>query len=407
MTRLLAAPPSLPPPRRRPRWRWLLWLLLLAAAARVFVFESLVVASGSMEPLLHGDPARGDELLVLRHAWRIAPPGRFDLVVFERDDSAARSDERVVVKRVLAVGGEAVRIAGGELFVRAVGAGDERPLVKSHVEFRDLLVPLWREPFDGDLMARLVPLAGGAVERVGRELHLDAADGASGCGVRLAGAAAEFDDGWLGADGTRQRGTEAVGDLCFRFDLAVDTALTALQVEFTVADRRCKLVATQLAGRWRIALDLLDLDGGTSPRAAIGTAAAVQLGTPQRFEFWHVDGRVGVAVDGTVALEEALEYRRDLLLQGSPVSPPELRVSNGRARLTGAEVLRDLHWTTPQDAPFACGDEPYEVPADALFVLGDASAASTDSRHYGAVALASLRGQPLAIWRPSGRRRRL
>jgi signal peptidase I len=407
MTLVLAAPPPLPPPRRRLPWRPVVLLLLAAALARMFLFESLVVASGSMEPLLHGDPARGDRLLVMHHGWRLAAPERFDLVVFEREDATTRADERVVVKRVAATGGESLRIAGGELFVRDAGGGDERAVVKSYHEFRDLLVPLWREPFDGGTLGRLSPLAGGGVELRGRELHLLAGDGAVDCGIRLAGEAAEFDDGFLGAAGVRHAGTESVGDVCFRFDVAVGSAATALQLEFEVAERRCELVATQVAGVWRIDLDLLDRAGGTTPLSAGGTAAAVRAGAMQRFECWHVDGRVGAAVDGRVALEQALERRRDVLVPGSTISAPRLRVSNGDARLAGFEVLRDLHWTTPTDASFACGGEAYEVPIGALFVLGDASSASTDSRHYGAVPVATLRGRPLAIWQPSGRLRRL
>lgn len=404
MSLVLAAPPGLSPRRRRFPWKALLALAAAVIAIRLLLLDSLRVSSGSMEPLLHGDPARGDQVIVLRHWWQAAAPGRFDLVVFERDGESTRSDERVVVKRVAAVGGEAVRIAGGELFVRSPG-GVEQPIVKSYAEFHDLLVPLWREPFDGATLARLVPLAAGTVQQSGRELLLDGSDDRVDCGIELRGTAAELDDGWLADDGTRVVGDERIGDACFAFALAAESATTAFVVDFSIAERRCQLAVNQVAGVWRLDLDVFDRSGSSAPRSCSGTSAGVRTGAAQRLEWWHIDGRLGAAVDGNVAFQEPLERRNDLLVPGSIVGVPTLRVRNGRARLSALEVSRDLHWTTPADASYACGSEPYEVPAGALFVLGDASEQSIDSRHYGAIDRASLRGRPVATWQPARRRR--
>ena len=123
---VIASKPTLGPPKRRWPWRGLLLLLVLAVLARLFLLESLVVASGSMEPLLHGDPARGDQLLVVRRWWQLFSPERYDLVVFERPGEEARAEERVVVKRVAAVGGESIRIDGGELWIRPQNGNEHR-----------------------------------------------------------------------------------------------------------------------------------------------------------------------------------------------------------------------------------------------------------------------------------------
>lgn len=375
---------------------------LMLVAVRLLLLESLVVGSGSMEPLLHGDPTAGDHVLVARQAWRLRAPQRFDLVVFERDGEDARADERVVVKRVAGVGGESVRIAGGELFVRGAGGAEEQ-VIKRYSEFRRLLVPLWRERFDGAALGRLVPLDPGCVELRAREFAMDGSDPGLACGVEWVGDAAAFDDGWLAADGTHYPGRNRVADLCFALDVVVEDAATCVGFEFALAENRCELIAQPVAGVWRIDLVVTDRTGESARATWRGTASPVTVGSAQRFEFWHVDGGVGAAIDGAVAFEERLDRRSDVVIAGSVLGAPTLKIRNGRARLVGCEVLRDLHWTAPSDAPYDCGAEACEVPEGRLFVLGDASDQSIDSRHYGTVAVGALRGRPLLVWRPTVR----
>lgn len=399
---VIASKPTLGPPKKRFPWRGLLLLTALAVAARVFLVESLVVASGSMEPLLHGDPARGDELLVVRHWWQAFAPSRFDLVVFERPAEEARAEERIVVKRVVAVGGESVRIDRGELWIRERG-GVERRLVKQYDDFRDLLVPLWREPFDGETLSRLVPDDPALVTVAGRAVVLDGSP-EGGCSVELARDATTADDGWLAADGTRAEGHEDVTDLCYAVDLSPGDATTCVVFLAGFGGDQCVFSATPVAGSWRVELERTEAGRGSTE--VHGTAAPVKVGKAQRFEFWQIDGCVGAAIDSTIAFQKRLAANTETLVARSAVRPPALQVRNGRARLSGFAIARDLHWTSPSDAHYAIGSA-CEVPEGSVFLLGDASGQSQDSRHYGPVPRAQLRGRPLAIWRPSGRRRTL
>lgn len=402
MALVLASKPTLGPPKRRFPWRGLLLLTALVVLARVFLIESLVVASGSMEPLLHGDPARGDELLVVRRWWQLFAPARFDLVVFERPGEEARAEERIVVKRVVAVGGESVRIDRGELWIRKRG-GVEQRLVKQYDDFRGLLVPLWREPFDGETLTRLLPDDAALVRVAGREVELDgSAEG--GSSVELARDATTADDGWLAADGSRSDGHEDVSDLHYTVDLAAGDATTSVLFLAGFGGDQCAYSATPVAGSWRVELQRTEAGRGSSE--VHGTAAPVKVGKAQRFEFWQIDGCVGAAIDGTVAFQKRLASNDETLVARSAVRPPKLEVRNGRGRLSGFAIARDLHWTTPQDTHYATGSA-CEVPEGSVFLLGDASSQSQDSRHYGPVKREQLRGRPVLIWSPSGRRRLL
>ena len=76
--------------------------VLAVLVLRAFFGDVSRVASGSMEPTLHGDPERGEFVLV-RYAADPAPE-RFDLVVLRRPGEAAP-----YIKRVVGLPGDTVR----------------------------------------------------------------------------------------------------------------------------------------------------------------------------------------------------------------------------------------------------------------------------------------------------------
>jgi hypothetical protein len=84
-------------------------------------------------------------------------------------------------------------------------------------------------------------------------------------------------------------------------------------------------------------------------------------------------------------------------------------VEAGRARFRAVRILRDFYYT--DDGSFAVGSHPEDQnpPApvslgpDDYFLLGDNSAASTDSRHFGPVKAAQILGRPVAVIWPRPR----
>jgi signal peptidase I len=134
-------PPGAGPPRpawRRPRalagWAaCLLAALLLALGVRSFVFQAFSIPSASMEPTL----GIGDRILVWKafFDWHDLRPG--DIVVFTRPPrdhcpGPAGSD---LVKRVIALPGQAIYSAGNTIYVNG------RPLAEPYLPARDPLGP--------------------------------------------------------------------------------------------------------------------------------------------------------------------------------------------------------------------------------------------------------------------------
>ena len=116
------------------------WVRLIAAVVLLkgFILDQYRIPSGSMEPTLHGDPAyfSGDRVLVNKlayglrvpftNAWlaRWDTPGRWEIVTF---DSPERDNPNpLLIKRVVGLPGEHVRIDGGDIYIdgeRVVPAG--------------------------------------------------------------------------------------------------------------------------------------------------------------------------------------------------------------------------------------------------------------------------------------------
>lgn len=82
-----------------------------AAVVRSFVVENIVIASASMEPTL---PV-GRTYWVNKAVYRLRDPRRGEMVVFTRPGG-----EKDLVKRVVAVEGDAVRFKDKELYLNGV-----------------------------------------------------------------------------------------------------------------------------------------------------------------------------------------------------------------------------------------------------------------------------------------------
>jgi signal peptidase I len=111
--------------RRRRFFVGLFALIVIVAAAalvlRVFVVQPYYIPSASMEPTLHGCPGCNDDhILVDKISYRIHGVRAGDIVVFHRPKNAPTSIESVLVKRVIALGGDTVALKQGHVYVNGL-----------------------------------------------------------------------------------------------------------------------------------------------------------------------------------------------------------------------------------------------------------------------------------------------
>ena len=90
----------------------------IALFLRAFLLAPYYIPSASMEPTLHGCPrCDNDHVLVFKAEYDLHPVRRDDIVVFNRPETWQAIPEKTLIKRVIGVGGDRLRIAGGQVFV--------------------------------------------------------------------------------------------------------------------------------------------------------------------------------------------------------------------------------------------------------------------------------------------------
>lgn len=106
--------------------------LIIALLMRALVFQAFVIPSGSMENTLR----IGDRVVVNKLAYKIHGIRRGDIVVFNIPTTTQanectdwhRPDTKVLIKRVVALGGETVEMRDGTVYV------DGNPLTEPYIK---------------------------------------------------------------------------------------------------------------------------------------------------------------------------------------------------------------------------------------------------------------------------------
>ena len=91
--------------------------IVVALLFKSFILEISKIPSGSMQPTLMGNPETQvfDRVLVDKLSFQMRDPKRWEIVVFKHP----LENSRIMVKRLVGMPGEEIRIAGGDLWTRA------------------------------------------------------------------------------------------------------------------------------------------------------------------------------------------------------------------------------------------------------------------------------------------------
>lgn len=372
-----------------PRWRRALWiaagLVALFALVKSFVADVYLVETGSMRPTIFGGRERPDgpedsEHVLVRYT-RGYRPDRFDLVVMN-----AREEGPPLVKRVAGLPGEELAIRDGDLFVggRRLGPDVPRPSPVCLFDSR------WH-----DLQTSFEYRRDGSVSRSG--------DGWSVNGGEPVDVAyhPRFTDGYLDREHHLVPGLHEVNDGILELEVRFEEPRAAeLRLFLVEAGDSFEVELSPRAHVLRLLRRV--------PRALADTVAAEE----QVLEEAEVELAPGRWIELSFAnVDDHLVLRSSALgrvlrasYSGNRPCPPELRwprvgftISGGVASVRSVRVLRDLFYT---EAGTYGTTAPIRLGPDEYFLLGDNSAASTDSRHFGPVRAHELIGVPIAVVAP-------
>lgn len=378
---------------------WLLVALILAVLlVKFFVADVYRIDSDSMRPTLFGGEA-GEALtewVLVRYDHGLEPE-RFDLVVARIEDS-----ERPIVKRVVGLGGESIRLDGGDPLIYGLRLNPDVVRPAPILVFDDELFDV-AEYFD----PQVAPA--GPWTREGDEWRLEALEVAPGSNQGMMFYQLPLRDDYIMPSGLRVEGKRQVND-------------AVLEVRFLLEDALVDRLRFQLTEQG----DVFEVRIGSHPhdegfyivRLHRGNAredtdivqANVELATDRWYSlrFSNVDDHL------TVVLPEAdLELVADYQEEGNVPDARSAaqhgkksfgdRVALGgegcRVRFTDLRILRDVYYTDVDEH----GTRTDQIlPEGEYFLLGDNSAHSKDSRAFGPVPGRAMIGQPVAVvWPPS------
>ncbi len=367
--------------------------VVLVVIVRHFALTPFRIPSSSMEPTLLGNENHNDRLFVNRWIYNVTPIKRWDVVVF----LYPLNQEKHFIKRLVGMGGEQIAIADGDIYINGKivrkTARAQRSLwlkvnrVESLAGFYAWNPNLKTTTFDESAQSVRMTASGKAMSwfRFGGSPHIrDGHELGDGVGPRDFNVLKYFRAG----DSTPQTKGDSVngylvGDVRLSCQITASAKTRRVTLEIISGDQIYRMLVPVVGEGATDELEYLSGPEGRQKKVLVGDFA-LQAGKSHELVFWHLDGRVGIELDG-----------KRKTFDDPAIELAEVRFKTDRAEvavgLDSGEVLleelaldRDVYYTNtgilarvPSKPP-----ETFDIPEGYYFVMGDNSPNSSDSRAW-------------------------
>jgi signal peptidase I len=352
---------------------------VVALLFKYFFLEISKIPSGSMQPTLLGNPETQtfDRTVVDKLSYQFRDPERFEIVVFKHP----LEHSRVMVKRLVGMPGEDLKIEHGDLWMRPDGAAEwehlRRPPAVQRAMWRSLEMRgerrnAWGVVRDGEAWRTLpgsIVARGPGAARYAEEEGPITDEYRDGYPPAIAGRVAVRDPDW---------GRIPVGDVRLEGRVRAEEGTETVVVELTEGPRlyRFLMPGPAAAPDARLAIRASDPgDGSGQVEALGGPGFRLPIGRQVDFAVENLDDRLTFEVDGDPVLSVDVqpsaqqEARLTLVVEGSG------------AELEDLQVFRDIYYLPrPRQDAWTVS-----IPPGNFVMLGDNTQDSADSRLWDAV----------------------
>jgi signal peptidase I len=368
-------PAAKPPQRWRENLEALTMAIVVALLFKYFVLEISKIPSGSMQPTLMGNPETGvfDRTVVDKLTYRLRDPKRFEIVVFKHPLERSR----IMVKRLVGMPGEELKIQDGDLWTRANDAEPWRHLRRPPAVQRAMWRRLRRDPRTPDWSV----VRGGKEWSVSEDGVRARGDGAA----RFRPSAGPIRDGYRDGypraliDEVRRpphvEETHAVGDLRLTGELTVLAGTSAVRFELSEGQRTYEFTLPGPDAPSDSAVTCRIRDSATgSERIETGERQRLSAGVALELALENIDDRLALELDGRTLFAAEIEP------SSRQESALTLAVEGEGADFARLAVARDVYYLTRD------GRSSWSVviPPGHYVMLGDNTQDSADSRLWDA-----------------------
>jgi hypothetical protein len=202
-------------------------------------------------------------------------------------------------------------------------------------------------------------------------------------------------------------GRDPAGSPAFWIDIRNGDVVYRLSLPVGEGEGSVLRLSASLAGAERLPEARAGASNGDgaawSALAQLPPAALLEPNRSHEVDFSVVDRQVRVLLDGELLLEHPLgeEDARTGVGSEGETNGVTLRARRIGGTIERVRLFRDIHYTRKNPAYAYAVDEPFRIPDDGYFAMGDNSPQSLDSRAWGALRAQNLLGRAFVVFWPA------